>query len=75
MGPVEQTMTEQFGWILVKYVGEARSIRYLYVTTGGIFDWSENPSHALRLARREDGDAITRVIEDADAIVEEHAWQ
>lgn len=61
------------GWVLVKYVEPGRTIHYMSVSNAGTFEWTTDNLKALRLARREDGDALARIIEDADA-VEEHGW-
>jgi hypothetical protein len=67
------TEIDESAWVLVKYVGTERAIHYLTVIPAGVFDWTTNNLKALRLARREDGDALARIIDDAEA-VEEHGW-
>lgn len=69
-------MTEEIyesGWVLVKYVDPGLTINYMSVSDVGTFEWTTDNLKALRLARREDGDALARIIEDADA-VEDHGW-
>lgn len=46
--------------------------RYLAVTAGEI-GWTEDHNAALQLARREDADALTSLVEDADKVAE-HSW-
>jgi hypothetical protein len=50
-----------------------RVINYLTVDPIGSLEWTTDNLKALRLSRREDGDALSYVVEDADA-VEEHGW-
>jgi hypothetical protein len=69
----ELSMANEIGWVLVKYVEPGHNIRYLTVDLIGLFDWSADHLKALRLARREDGNALSAIIEDAEA-VEEHSW-
>lgn len=64
---------QESAWVLVKYIGEARTIQYLTVDPVGVFDWSPDNLKALRLCRRQDGDALAAIIDDAEA-VEEHGW-
>ena len=68
-----QSTADEIGWVLVKYVEPGHQIRYLTVDPVGMFDWSADHMKALRLARRADGDALSAIIDDAEA-VEEHAW-
>ena len=67
------TEVNESAWVLVSYVGENRIIHYLMVTPRGEFDWTTDNLKALRLSRKEDGDMLAIIIEDADA-VEEHGW-
>jgi hypothetical protein len=66
-------MANEIGWVLVKYVEPGHEIRYLTVDPVGLFDWSASHLRALRIARREDADALSAIIDDAEA-VEEHSW-
>ena len=60
-------------WVLVKYVEPGHVINYLSVNPGGFFQWSPDNLKALRLCRREDGDALASIVDDTEA-VEEHGW-
>jgi hypothetical protein len=66
-------MAYESGWVLIRYVDPGRTLNYLSVSETGEFQWVADNLKALRLARREDGDALARIIEDADA-VEDHGW-
>lgn len=59
---------DETGWLLER--GDPP--KYLCVD-GGIFSWTDDASRALRLARREDGDALAEIIDDAWHVVE-HRW-
>ena len=58
------------GWLLEKH--ENGTILWIGVIDG-LFQWTEYSTLALRLARREDGDKLAEIIEDADSITE-HTW-
>ena len=60
-------MTET-GWLLER--GDPPE--YLAVG-GGLWEWTTDASKALRLARRQDGDALAEIVDDAWRIVE-HQW-
>lgn len=64
-------MTER-GWLLEK--GSGSTPQYAMVDNG-MLAWTKPGDHgkALRLARKEDADALAEIMEDADRIVE-HAW-
>lgn len=68
----EPLMKTETAWVLEK--GQASQPRYATVS-GGMLDWTEPGDHAkaLRLARRQDADALAEIMEDADRVAE-HAW-
>jgi hypothetical protein len=45
----------------------------LYICANYMLEWTDDPNKALRLARREDADAICSIVEDADRVAE-HEW-
>jgi hypothetical protein len=61
-------------WVLVKdSPGGHGPLLYLSVDPIGVFEWNADHLHALRLARREDGDALATIVDDAES-VQEHMW-
>ena len=39
----------------------------------GLLDWTPEANRALRLSRREDGDSLSEICEDAEGVIE-HGW-
>ena len=60
-------------WVLVKDSPDRGPLLYLSVNPIGVFEWTADHLHALRLSRREDGDALATIVDDAES-VQEHAW-
>lgn len=64
----EQQAPEQ-GWLLEKmHEGNVH-----YICADYVLQWTNDPNRALRLARREDAEALTTIVEDCEKIAE-HEW-
>ncbi len=59
----------QTAWLV-----ERRDQHYLYVPPMGLLDWTADPNKALRLARREDADALAGLCDGDDCEAVEHMW-
>lgn len=57
------------GWLLEK----THNGQVWYVTANSMLEWTDDPNKALRLARREDAEALCTIVEDADKIAS-HEW-
>lgn len=63
-------MTEELAWLLEKNIdGRPHWIGVI----DGMLGWTPDANRALRLARREDGDALAEVCEDAEKVTQ-HGW-
>lgn len=58
------------GWLLEK--GPHKGCVW-YISVDQMLTWTDDPSKALRLARREDAEALTNIVEDCERIIQ-HAW-
>lgn len=63
-------MKDQLGWLLERNHNGAT--QYIGVIDG-LLGWTLDPGKALRLARREDGDALATICKDAESVFE-HMW-
>lgn len=61
-------MTTEPAWLLEK----SDPPEYLCIDSG-YFKWTQDASKALRFSRREDGEAMATIVEDANRIIE-HQW-
>jgi hypothetical protein len=60
----------EVGWLLERHVNG--KVMWIGVVDG-ILDWTDDPSAALRLARRADGDSLSEIVEDTESVTE-HVW-
>lgn len=58
------------GWLLERRVNG--KIEWMAII-GGMWEWTDDSTKALRLARRQDADALAEIIEDAEYVTE-HQW-
>lgn len=65
-------MSEERGWLLERQNGFLRQTEWVTVDNG-MLTWTGDSLRALRLARREDGDMLATIVEDAERITE-HLW-
>lgn len=57
-------------WLLEKNIeGQPHWIAVI----DGVLGWTPDANEALRLARREDGDRLAEICEDAESVTE-HSW-
>lgn len=67
LAPVAQPPEQ--GWLLEKmHEGNVH-----YISADYVLRWTDDPNKALRLARREDAEALTTIVEDCEKIAE-HEW-
>lgn len=60
---------DESGWLLEKmHNGNVH-----YIAADYVLEWTDDPNKALRLARREDAEALTTIVEDCERIAE-HGW-
>lgn len=57
------------GWLLEKM----REGSVWYVTVDQLLTWTADPNKALRLARREDAEMLSEIVDDCERIAE-HEW-
>jgi len=68
-GKVRELYAQEHGWLIEKKVeGGLPQIWW------GKNGWTTNSADALRLARREDAEAMIKVFSEEDAIATEHHW-
>lgn len=71
-GPKEEEApapTSEEGWLVEKMVNG----NVHYISANYVLEWTHDPNKALRLARREDAEALCTIVEDADKIAQ-HEW-
>lgn len=62
-------VSDESGWLLEKmHNGNVH-----YIAADYMLRWTDDPNKALRLARREDAEALTTIVEDCEKIAE-HGW-
>lgn len=60
---------DESGWLLEKtHEGNVH-----YICADYVLQWTDDPNKALRLARREDAEALTTIVEDCEKIAS-HEW-
>lgn len=60
---------DESGWLLEKmHEGNVH-----YVCADNVLQWTDDPNKALRLARRDDAEALATIVEDCEKIAE-HGW-
>ena len=63
-------MPDETGWLLEK---QDKGANWFIGVINGMLEWTTDPNKALRLARRDDAEAIATICEDAEKI-SEHLW-
>lgn len=63
----------EVAWLLERVNPESGAIEFLGCEETGVFEWTTDSLKALRLSRRQDGEALAHIIEDAQ-YVREHMW-
>jgi hypothetical protein len=63
-------MPDETGWMLEK---SDKGANWFIGVIDGMLGWTTDPNKGLRLARREDAEAIATICEDAERI-SEHLW-
>lgn len=69
--PVASTApgVDQQAWLIEKMLNG----NVHYISANYMLEWTDDPNKALRLARREDAEALCTIVEDADKIAS-HEW-
>jgi len=68
---MSEEWTVETGWVLIRD-GATGGLEYIGVDSG-FLNWTPDNLKALRLARREDADALAEIVDDCERI-EEHQW-
>lgn len=62
-------VVDESAWLLEKMHGG----NVQYISADYVLQWTDDPNKALRLARREDAEALCTIVEDCEKIAE-HGW-